>query len=289
MPLKGIIMKDYYPKSCMREMCDNDTLFDNSRIDDVKKIMHSLNKKIMHSLNFEMKYDDNGHDLAFYKEPVCNFEIHTELFGEGHDQRMNDYYFNVKSRLIKDSDNLFGYHFSNEDFYVFMVAHENKHFYMGGIGLRSLVDKYVYLNIFADSLDMKYIEKELAKMQINDYEQKSRELSLRLFSGKRLTDEQKEFLDYYIFSGTYGTTENFVNNKVKKLGGNTTAKGKYALNRFFVPVSSSNPHYKVYKAVYPLFYKYKILLPLLPFYRLFHGLYRSRRRIITEIKTLVKI
>ena len=31
MPLKGIILKDYYPKTTMREMCDNDILFDSNR------------------------------------------------------------------------------------------------------------------------------------------------------------------------------------------------------------------------------------------------------------------
>lgn len=191
MPLKGIILKDYYPKSSMREMCDNDILFDNSRIEDVKQIMSSQ--------RFEMKYDDNGHDLAFYKEPVCNFEMHTELFGDGHDQRMNDYYSAVRSRLIKDSDNSFGYHFSNEDFYVFMIAHEYKHFYNAGTGLRSLLDTYVFIKEFNTSLDWKYINVELSKLGINDYEQKNRNLAFKLFHGVKLNSEEKEFLDYFIF------------------------------------------------------------------------------------------
>lgn len=66
MPLKGIILKDYYPKSIMREMCDNDILFDNSKIEDVKRIMISL--------GFNMEHDDYGHVLAFFKKPyLCCF------------------------------------------------------------------------------------------------------------------------------------------------------------------------------------------------------------------------
>ena len=38
-------------------------------------------------------------------------------------------------------------HFTDEDFYVFIVAHEYKHFAdLGGTGIRNLVDRYVYLN-----------------------------------------------------------------------------------------------------------------------------------------------
>lgn len=91
MPLKGIILKEFYPKIGMRQMCDNDILFDKSRVKDIKVIMSSL--------GFTMKHDDSGHDLEFLKKPVCNFEMHTELFGFGHNPIMNKYYSNVKKNV----------------------------------------------------------------------------------------------------------------------------------------------------------------------------------------------
>lgn len=42
MPLKGSILKDYYPKYGIREMADNDTLCDDRRMQDVKRIMEQL-------------------------------------------------------------------------------------------------------------------------------------------------------------------------------------------------------------------------------------------------------
>lgn len=137
-------------------------------------------------------------------------------------------------------------------------------------------------------LDWKYLDTEIKKLEFADYEKNCRELSLDLFNGKRLNDREKELLDYYIFSGTYGNTENLVENQLEKTGGGFKAKIRYFADRFFVPLSKKNPMYKAYKVQYPAFYKNKLLLPFLPFYRLFHSLKTSRRRILTEIKALVK-
>ena len=261
-------------------MCDNDILFNKSHVESVKNIMNTI--------GFRMKHDDTGHDLCFIKEPVLNFEMHTELFGLGHSQTMNNYYNNVFERLVKNDDS-FQYSFTNEDFYIYITAHEYKHFSHGGTGLRNLVDRYVFLNHFSDDLDMSYIEAELSKIDILDYEKNSRDLALKLFNGIKLDAEEKQFLDYYIFSGTYGTTENLVENGIKASGGGITSRIRYGLDRFTVPVSRDNPSYKAYEAQYPFFYKHKLFLPLLPFYRLIHSLKKSRRRIITEIRTLMKI
>lgn len=281
MPLKGVILKELYPKYGMRQMCDNDILLDPARIDNVKIIMENLGFSVEH-------YGGSNHDV-YYKPPVCNFEMHNELFLPHYGETIYEYYTNIKDMLIKDETNDYGYHFENEDYYMYITAHESKHFNQGGTGLRSLVDRYVFLNKFSDSLDMSYIEKELSKMQIVDYESKARDLSFKLFNGIRLSDDEKKLLDYYIYSGTYGNTENLVDNSLKKNGGGWIAKIKYLKERLFTPISQSNPSYKVYAAQYPLFYKHKFLLPLLPFYRLFRGLIKSRKRIMTEIKTLIKL
>ena len=281
MPLKGIILKDYYPQIGMRQMCDNDILFDKSLVDDVKRIMTGL--------DFEMKHDDSGHDLEFVKAPVCNFEMHTALFGAGYGASMNPYYDNVFSRLLKDDNNQFGYHFSNEDFYIFMQAHEYKHFYMGGTGLRSLLDVFVFLSKFNDCLNWDYINKELSDLGIYDYEQGSKNLSIKLFSGIKLSSAEKDQLDYYIFSGTYGTKENMIKNTLNKNGGGVYAKILYFIDRLFVPLRKSNPKYNAYKKQYPLFYKHPVILPFLPFFRLIHIAIKGRKRLSYELKSLIKL
>ena len=271
MPLKGVVLQDYYPMIGMRQMCDNDILFDKTQV--------AIIKPIMISLGFGMKHDDSGHDLAFIKKPVCNFEMHTDLFGIAHDEIMNQYYVDVRKRLLKDTNNKYGFHFTNEDFYIFMTAHEYKHFSKSGTGLRSLVDTYVYLNHFSGKLDMEYIRNELSKLGIADFEQHRRKLAMDLFCGKRLNTDEKKLLDYYIFSGTYGTIENSVNNSIN---GSLSSRVKYLVGRLFLTLPQI-------KASYPFFYKHKFLIPLLFLYRIGLMLTKSRKRMMSEVKTLIRI
>ena len=216
MPLKGIIIKDLYPQIGMRQMCDNDILFNKSKIEMLKQLMISI--------GFIMQHDDFGHDIVFTKQPLSNFEMHTALFGVGHDEVMNKYYDNIECRLIKDENNHYGYHFSIEDFYVFMIAHEHKHYNLGGTGLRSLVDTYVYIKKYGDKMDMRYIQNERQKLRIAEYEEQNRQLSFSVLNGKKLTFEEQSMFDYIVFSGAYGTIQNSVNNRLKKDNASLSAK-----------------------------------------------------------------
>lgn len=120
MPLKGTVLQELYPRFTMREMADVDVLFDAGRAADVKTIMESL--------GFQVKVYGENNDDDYIKAPLSNFEMHKALFGERHDQKLFEYYQNVKKRLLKDEKNQYGYHFSPEDFYIFMIAHEYKHY-----------------------------------------------------------------------------------------------------------------------------------------------------------------
>ena len=72
MPLKGAVLKDLYPRFGMREMADNDILFDAERAGDVRRIMTGLGFSVE-------EYDEGNHD-AYHKRPVSNFEMHRTLF-----------------------------------------------------------------------------------------------------------------------------------------------------------------------------------------------------------------
>ena len=260
MPIKGAVLKDMYPKYGMREFSDYDILFDANYAEKVKEIMEGL--------DFESKHFGSSHHDCYYKNSVLNFEMHRALFGPTHEEKLYEYYQDMKMRLIGD-----GYekHFSPEDFYLYMIAHEYKHYSGGGTGLRSLLDTYVYLS--KTSLNMDYVTGEAEKLGIREFEEKNRSLSQHLFSGETLTDADQEMLDYILSSGTYGTITHRVENKMRKKG---WSKIRYALDRFFVPVSRKNKDYAAYAGQYPFFYKHKILLPILPFYRTFRAMKGGR-------------
>ena len=120
---------------------------------------------------------------------------------------------------------------------------------------------------------MVYIEAELIKLGIVEFEKDNRTLAMHLFNGGELTSQEREMLEYILSSGTYGTIQHRVENKMRKNGWN---KIRYALGRFCVPASVKNKDYDVYAGAYPLFYKHKILLPVLPFYRTLRSIRSGR-------------
>ena len=160
----------------------------------------------MLDLGFECGHYGRNDD-AYFKAPVCNFEMHISLFCSMNIGNLYDYFNNVKERLIKDENNKYGYHLSNEDFYLFMTAHEYKHFTGFGTGVRSLVDTYIFLRKFNDKLDWHYINTELKKLGISDFERQNRELAIKVFSMKKLEREDRKLLCDYAVSGAYGIKE----------------------------------------------------------------------------------
>ena len=273
MPLKGAVLKDLYPVFATREMCDRDILFDEKRAQDVKNIMVEL--------GFQVKSYGKYKDDNYVKSPYLSFEMHRLMIGDRHKTEIYEYYRNVRSRLLRDDDNAYGYHLSKEDFYVFMIAHEYKHYNMGGTGLRSLLDTYIYLK--NNSLDMDYVESEIRKLDIEKYEKANRMLSLKLFSGSELSESEKEMLDYILSSGAYGVLEHDVRNQIEKRGGRL----RYIFKRLFGP-RKDDKEWPFFRDRYALFYRYKILLPFLPAYRLMRALFKSPKRLAREIRAMFK-
>ena len=173
-------------------------------------------------------------------------------------------------------------HLSPEDFYIYMLAHEYKHYSVEGTGLRSILDVYVYLQ--KELLDMDYVATETETLGIAEFEAANRSLAQHLFSGGELTEADKEMLEYIMTSGAYGTLDHRVENRMKEYGG---GKLWYMLNRFFVPVSKKNKRYREMAFFFPFFYKHRILLPLLPFYRVLRGL--KNGKMIRELKILKQV
>ena len=270
MPLKGSILKDWYPKLGMRQMSDNDILCDGSQSKQIKKIMEDM--------GFKCKQFGTSDDDAYFKPPVSNFEMHNE-FCCIHADKLHKYYANVKSRLIKDEGNEYGYHFRIEDFYIYMIAHSYKHYTEGGVGVRALLDIYVFYLKFNDTLDWNYIYTELKKIGADTYEKQSKELAIKLFKREALTDEEEKILEFYIFSGSYGNVYNYIKGNFENLGDGS--KVKYLFHRFFPPMNEINVRWN-------FFYRHKWLIPVLWIYRPIHAVATNWKKIKKEIKFLIQ-
>lgn len=282
MPLKGLVIKDLYPKYGMRQMADYDILFDPAA---GKKI-----KKYMIGRGYEEKSHGKGIHDTYFMAPVYNFELHRELFGAGYHPAWCNYYKNVKERLISDKGCC--YHFCDEDFYIYITAHAYKHFAGGGTGLRSLMDCYVFCQKKRNTLDWHYISTELDVLGLAEFEQMCRELAFCLFSEPNpdfmdeFTGKQKEALSYFIGSGTYGTMKHDVRNKLHALqqGENevsTKTKLRYLWRRLI-------PGMAWFQTNAPFCYRHKWAIPFYLIYRVLRGLIFRSRKIRKELQTVRK-
>ena len=223
--------------------------------------------------------------------------MHTSLYGAGHNKEWVNYYDWIKDRLIPGEGGL-EYHFSYEDFYVYIMTHTFKLFEEGGTGIRSLLDQYVYLNQLEDALDFRYIEKQCEILGIADFEKENRVLCKKVFRMNNtlveegterfrytLSTEEKRLLCYYMTSGAYGTTERRVVNNMsqyrKKDG--SISKAAYVLKRLF----PGKEHYDYC----PALKKHHWLLPFYWVYRVFRMIFSEERRsrILQEISIVKKI
>lgn len=290
LPLKGIILKDYYPRVGMRQMSDNDILFDYSFCNEVQAYMVSEGYEAM-------SVGVGNHDV-YKKEPIYNFELHRTLYSEFHQESWAVYYEKVKNRLVLNEGTFYGYRFTDEDFYVYLITHAYKHYTGCGTGLRTLLDFYVYLKA-KPSLDFSYIQNECEALEIAEFEMQNRKLCRKVFDENTfdgcdplkgwevlehtLSKDEKEMLEYYLSSGVYGDAERGMENKIKKFQKKSGSKSKlrYLWSRII-------PEMVIMEQYYPFFYKHKLLLPVGWLYRLLRAVFlkSKRRKMLKEISVV---
>ena len=268
MPLKGVILQKLYPRFAMREMVDNDILFDPDRRRDVRDIMEGL--------GFKTERYGQFNDDDYTKLPVSNFEMHIALFDNVTRGPWHAYYANVKDRLLKDADSEYGYHFSDEDFYLYLVAHEYKHYSgLGGTGFRALLDTYVYLT--HRTLDMDNVRREAEKLGIDQFEAQNRTLAMHLFNGDLLVDAERRVLDYMASSGAFGSLKNNVENQIREKGWDGFVRDR------LMPPSA------LMKEKYPILKKAPVLYPFVWAYRLVSKFFTNNRKVVAEARTALNL
>ena len=297
MLLKGMVIRKYYPAPELREMADNDILFDNKYSKEVYEFMTARGYK-------SDDYNKGYHD-EYLKPPAYNFEMHRQLVSSKERPKWYEYYKDVKSILIKDtnenretaanseSNNTSNqFYFSDNDFYVYFIVHTYKHFLNSGMGLRTVLDVYLYVSNLQEKLDFDYIEEQLKKLDAYDFEQTFRSIAFKMFD-ENLEDrkwwdlfdvKEQEMLSYILDAGTYGNLENRVAHKMGYTKGEkkkTSDKAKYIFRRLF-------PSMDTIEEFFPFFYKHKWAIPFLYIYRIGKSPFTRRKKVAGELKEVFK-
>ena len=284
MLLKGMVIRKYYPAPELREMADNDILFDNKYSKEVYDFMTARGYK-------SDDYNKGYHD-EYLKPPAYNFEMHRQLVSSKERPKWYEYYKDVKSILINDANGKNQFYFSDNDFYVYFIVHTYKHFLNSGMGLRTVLDVYLYVSNLQEKLDFDYIEEQLKKLDAYDFEQTFRSIAFKMFD-ENLEDrkwwdlfdvKEQEMLSYVLDAGTYGNLENSVAHKMGYTKGEkkkTSDKAKYIFRRLF-------PSMDTIEEFFPFFYKHKWAIPFLYIYRIGKIPFTRRKKVAGELKAVFK-
>ena len=248
MPLKGMILKSLYPKAEMRRMGDADILI---RCEQYERI-----RTVMTELGYEEKYQSD-HELAWKKGQVL-VELHKRLI-PSYNKDYYAYYGDGWKIAKKIGDISCGYTMDPNDEMIYLFTHFAKHYRDAGIGVRHLVDLWVYRRHHSD-LDEEYIRAELEKLQLYEFYCNILD-TLRCWFDEYEGNDKTEFITQFIFtSGEFGRKENSnLSSALKDTKGGKSVnevKRERAITLLF-------PKYSVMSVKYPVLKKAPVLLPVM--------------------------
>lgn len=270
MPLKGWVLQNLYPNPAMRYMCDMDILFKPEQSADVRRVLESLEY---------LPTELGGNPEVYQKKPVMNIEMHKAIV------RDNTGHFDTnweRAVAVKNCEHTFL--MTNEDCYIYMIAHLYKHFIGGGTGVRSVCDVELFLRKYGETLDTDYIDTRLENSGFLAFERQVKALC-RLWFDKGEADEALiAFSKKMLFSGVFGTAEiaaeNAAKHAVQAMPGKSVKSKKlfYLLTLLF-------PSLSVMRDIYPVLQKAPFLLPVFwvvrGVQRLF-GTHKNAKKILSQ-------
>ena len=239
-PLKGSVIRDFYPEPWMRTSCDIDILVHEEDLDRAVSVLCD-------EYSFTTKGNRDYHDISVFSENGTHLELHFNIMEnmENIDTLLERVWEYSKSCM----ENSCRYEMSHEYIIFHNIAHMAYHFVNGGCGIRPFADLYLL------EKNLQYDENSLSKLcemcGIDKFRLSMEKLS-RVWMENEERDKLSNRVEQHIFSGgLYGNLETGSAVKHAKEGGHL----KYIMTRVFQP-------YNVIKEKYPILKKHKWLMPI---------------------------
>lgn len=236
-PLKGAVLREYYPEPWMRTSCDIDILV---RPETLETAIERLQ-----AIGFSLG-DRGEYDVSLFAKSGVHLELHFGMMEEMFESsRMLDLVWENVTPVA-------GGHrlaMSDDLFYFYHVVHMAKHFEANGCGVRFFLDTWVLKNAPALHLTGEY-EPLLSQVNLLDFEKGACALCAVWFDGAEHTPLTQRMEDFIMKAGIYGVHQNRIAFSQRRFGG----KAGYARARILPP-------YDVMKKNYPVLENRKWLLP----------------------------
>ena len=247
-PLKGAVLREYYPEPWMRTSCDIDVLVHR---EDLERAIEHLTT----TLGYEEKWKGT-HDVSLFTPGGIHIELHFDLIEENCANNAIGVLRNVWKNVSLRENCKYHYEMSDAFFYFHHIAHMAQHFETGGCGIRPFLDLWILDR--RENLDFTARDTLLSEGGLLKFAQSVRKLS-RVWLNREEPDEVSvQMQDYLLRGGVYGSSENRVALLQKERGG----KVGYLLSRIFIS-------YEKLKRYYPILEKHRWLMPIMQIRRWF--------------------
>ena len=247
-PLKGAVMREYYPEKWMRTSCDIDVLVHE---EDLDRAIELLTEKCSYTVN-----EKGTHDVSLFSHNGTHIELHFKLSEDYYDNNAGKLLLTAWDYAIQKEGKSFWHEFADEFFYLYHIYHMAKHFEVAGCGIKPFLDLYILDKQI--SHDEEKRNALLSKGGLRVFADSCRRLNECWFEGSEFDRTMTSMQAYIVTGGTYGNKSNGVAMRQTKSGG----KIKYILERLFLP-------YDMLKVHYPVVEKRKYLTPVFEVIRWF--------------------
>lgn len=241
-PLKGAVIREYYPEPWMRSSCDIDILVQGKNL---RTAISYLIERLKYT-----EHKQSSHDVSLVSPSGFHVELHYDLVEDNRialSSKILNYVWDVVT--IKDGWTYF-YEMPDDIFYFYHITHMAKHFGEGGCGIRPFIDLMLLDSI--NDIDMEKRNMLLDQGKLLKFANAARKLSRIWLFDEEYDSVSEQLEDYILRGGVYGNNQNRITIQQQKKGGRL----QYALSKIFIP-------YDVIKFHYPILQKHRWLTPFM--------------------------
>lgn len=238
-PLKGSVIKDFYPYDWMRTSSDIDILI---KPDDLDKAIQAITE----NLGFE--FDGRSrHDCSLISKNGVNLELHFAI--QSSFEELDKVFEKIWDYTLPCESFEHRFDLTNEFLLFYIIAHAKYHFSSGGCGIRPFIDFRLLEN------QLKFSEEVFSTLikesKCEDFQKGVRKLSEVWFEHKEHSELSLMMEEFILTGGVFGTRSNLGAADRYLKGG----KFKYLSSRIFAPKEQI-------VIMYPICKKHPLLIPL---------------------------
>lgn len=240
MPLKGLLIKDLYPNTYLRQMTDLDILIDAENKSKTKSLLKSIGYK---------EFEGGKKHFSMVKKPAINLEIHLKIFENDWNECFSDVWENAEEK----SKNL--YIMSKEDLILHNIMHSAEHLLSAGIGIRAITDLYVLKKAYPEVLISENFLSKLDNYGLTDFFNVINNICQVWFEGKDDSSLNKMAEKFLLLSNNFGTNKDVAVQYASDIADSEDSRFMIFLKLFFPSYKNMCKRFKILESI-------KILLPV---------------------------